>query len=368
MDNKEHDLRSILVVAVFAIILGGLFVLGQILSPPAIMASERRVPSRLPALSFETVISGEYTGRFDSYIADRFPFRDGFRSINSMMVFSMLLQTDKDGLYMDEHGAGHFRAIDPDSVRLLSAKLSNIAGTLDGLNIYYSFIPDKSFYSSKYMPGFDPVLAETLLTGNTGMSDYSFIDLVGTLSADSFYRTDLHWDQIKIESVLEALAATMGFDVDLSRYSEGYAGELSGVYAGQIALPIGTDSIRYLSCPTLSAMYYNEITRELEPGPVYNWEKLSGLDSYDFFLSGARPLIILENSEPLLDRDLYLFRDSFSSSLAPLLASAYSRVTLIDLRFIDMRTLNSYVEFTPGSDVLFLYSTIVLNNSGILLA
>ena len=367
MDKKQNEIRIKLVSAVFIVILGGFFILSRIVTPPAILRAERRAPARLPPLSLNTVVSGEFMDRFENYAADSFPFRDNFRSLSSAMVFGMFMQNDKNGLYMDENGAGEFRTINPDSVKQLSRQIQTVANAMSGVNIYYAYIPDKSIYSNKNLPGFDPVLAEKLLSENPGMDEYTFISLENALDADSYYRTDLHWDQVKIESVLAALGASMGFNADMNRFSEEYAGEFEGVYSGQIALPIGTDSLYFLSNPSLSAMYLNERTMELESGPVYNWDRITGLDAYDFFLSGAQPLIILENNDSANDRELYLFRDSFSSSLAPLLASAYSKIIVIDLRYIDMRTLSRYIDFKSESDALFLYSTQILNNSSILL-
>ena len=366
MDNN-NKLRSKLVSAVFIIIIGGLFVLGLAVPKPSILSSERRAPAKLPEFSAGTVASGEFMGRLDSYSADNFPFREGFRTISSTLAFGVFLQTDKNGLYMDENGAGEFKPVDPDSVGQTAEKIRTVADTLTGVNIYYAYIPDKSIYSNKKLPGFDPALTEQLLTGKPGMDGFTFINLTDVLGADCYYRTDLHWNQIKLGGVLEKLEASMGFDADLSRYSYENAGEFQGVYSGQLALPIGTDNLDYLYNPSLTATYLNERIMEPEPGIVYNLDKLSGLDAYDFFLSGAQPLIILENADSQTDKELYLFRDSFSSSLAPLLASAYSRVILIDLRYIDMRTLTRFVEFKPGSDALFLYSTLVLNKSDMLL-
>jgi len=377
MDINKNVLRIILAAAVFIAFLGGLFLLNLFIAPQPILLSERRAPARFPPFSAGTVFSGEFMVRLDSYAADNFPFRDGFRTLSSMLVFGVFQQTDKDGLYMDAHGAGKFEPLDPDSVGQLSRKIVTVAESLGDIDIYYSFIPDKSIYSDKKLPGFDPELAKRLLAENPGMDNFTFISLTEVLDADSFYRTDLHWNQVKLRGVLNALGAVMGFDADLSQYSEAYADELKGVYSGQIALPIGTDSIYYLENPSLSAAYLNDMS--IDPGTddsydwqkltghVYDWDKLTGLDAYDFFLSGAKPLIVLENSNPSSDKELYLFRDSFSSSLAPLLASAYSKVFLIDLRYIDMRTLNRFVELKPGSDALFLYSTQVLNNSDVLL-
>ena len=365
MDNKK--LRSILVISVFTVILGGFFVYRLLDDPPTILRSERRVAAGLPALSLESVASGEFMKKFENYAADNFPLREDFRTIRSATVFGAFLQTDKDGLYMDSYGAGEFRPIDPGSVVDLTEKLQKVAVDLGDVNVYYAFIPGKSVYSDKYMPGFDPSLAEKLMTEAPGMDAYTFVALTDVLNAESFYRTDMHWRQPELQGVVNALGSAMGFDADLSGYTQEYAGEFEGVYSGQMALPVGADSLFFLFNPSLSATYLDERSMELTPGPVYNLDRFGGLDPYDFFLSGAQPVVILENADADRDKELYLFRDSFSSSLAPLLATGYSRVVLIDLRYIDMRTLGRYVDFKPGSDALFLYSTLVLNNPDMLL-
>ena len=59
---------------------------------------------------------------------------------------------------------------------------------------------------------------------------------------------------------------------------------------------------------------------------------------------------------------LLMFRDSFGSSLAPLLAEGYREILLVDIRYISPAVLGEMVSF-EGQDVLFLYSENVLNNS-----
>ena len=61
-----------------------------------------------------------------------------------------------------------------------------------------------------------------------------------------------------------------------------------------------------------------------------------------------------------------MFRDSFGSSLAPLLTSGYRRITLVDTRYLSPAFLGRFIDF-DGADILFLYSTSVLNNSESLL-
>ena len=48
--------------------------------------------------------------------------------------------------------------------------------------------------------------------------------------------------------------------------------------------------------------------------------------------------------------------------MVPLILEDYAKVTLVDIRYIQIDVLSRYMEFN-GQDVLFLYSTSVLNNS-----
>jgi len=89
------------------------------------------------------------------------------------------------------------------------------------------------------------------------------------------------------------------------------------------------------------------------------------MDGYDIFLSGAQAIQTIEVPNAESDRELIIFRDSFGSSITPLLTGAYSKITLVDLRYIAADFVDQFVEF-EDQDVLFLYST-SLFNSGMLL-
>ena len=91
-------------------------------------------------------------------------------------------------------------------------------------------------------------------------------------------------------------------------------------------------------------------------------DKLTSRDLYEGFLSGSRSLLTIENPNAASDRELIIFRDSFGSSIAPLLVQEYAKVTLVDIRYLQIDLLGRFLEFN-GQDVLFLYSTLVLNNS-----
>ena len=96
---------------------------------------------------------------------------------------------------------------------------------------------------------------------------------------------------------------------------------------------------------------------------VYDMSKLDSRDLYDVYLSGAAALLTIENPAADSGRELIVFRDSFGSSLVPLLAADYAKVTVVDIRYVASDILGQFVDF-HGQDVLFAYSTLVLNDSG----
>ena len=86
------------------------------------------------------------------------------------------------------------------------------------------------------------------------------------------------------------------------------------------------------------------------------------------FLSGASSIQIIQNQENNTGNKLIIFRDSFGSSLAPLLINNYEEILLIDLRYVNYNILENYIDFSEyeNSDVLFIYSSRVINKTGIL--
>ena len=134
----------------------------------------------------------------------------------------------------------------------------------------------------------------------------------------------------------------------------------TGVYYGQAALPLAQETMYYLTSPLLQSASVTHADGSVTK--VYDEVKLGSRDLYDFFLSGSEPLLTIENPDADTEKELVLFRDSFGSSLAPLLAEGYKTITLVDIRYLGSPMLGRMLDF-HGQDVLFLYSTGVLNHS-----
>ena len=191
----------------------------------------------------------------------------------------------------------------------------------------------------------------------------NYIDITPLLSADDYYKTDTHWKQENITDIAEYLATEMGTNVKSDYKVNTLDNPFYGVYAGQYAIPVKPDTIKYLTNNTIDnciVTYYD--TGMPEVREMYNMDKAYSKDPYEMFLSGAAPLITIENPNAKTDKELVMFRDSFGSSLAPLLAEGYSKITVVDARYMQSSFVGSFVDF-ENCDVLFIYSTALLNNS-----
>ena len=137
-----------------------------------------------------------------------------------------------------------------------------------------------------------------------------------------------------------------------------------GVYYGQAALPMEPETMYYLTGEVLeNCTVYNFETGKTTA--VYDMEKLRSRDLYDIYLSGAAALLEITNPAGASGKELVVFRDSFGSSLIPLLLKDYAKITVVDTRYIAPQLLEQYLQF-ENQDVLFLYSSLILNSSSAL--
>ena len=227
--------------------------------------------------------------------------------------------------------------------------------------VYFSVIPDKNHFMAAQngYPGYDYTDLVSSITSQLPQMQY--IEISDLLSLDDYYRTDTHWRQEKIIDVAKYIASQMGVTLSADYAVMKLEKPFYGVYYGQASLPMAPDTLYYLQNDLLQhcTVYDYETSQN---GGIYDMNLAQGNDPYELFLSGSKSLLIIENPNAESDRELIVFRDSFGSSLTPLLVEGYRRVTVVDIRYLSSHMLGKLIDFN-GQDVLFLYSTLVLNNS-----
>lgn len=367
MDRHQKYSNRIVVISFIAFLC--VFMAGGILLPDKdASASERRKLNRAPLLSVKTIISGKYMGSMENYLLDQFPGRDIFRVIMAEFDRNVLNKWDTNDYYMV--GEGVFKldyAMSENNVQHAAEKFSDIFDKhFSEGKCYYSIIPDKNYFmGDKYgYPGYDyDRLCELM---EQYMVNSQYIDIFDLLDIDDYYLTDLHWKQPEIIDVADRLLNAMGApegSAPENEYEKVYVSDsFTGGYGGASAFISKRDELVYLTNDAIQQMQVYDYEKNAYVS-VYADESAGGIDPYDVYLWGARALLSIENPNAASDKELVIFRDSFGSSMAPLLTGYYQRVVLVDLRYVTADYAVFLAQPKSDSDVLFMYSTLLLNNS-----
>lgn len=331
--------------------------------------TERRALAQKPGLTLGSVLDGSFMAKFETGAQDQFPFRESFRTVKAAASYGVFRQGDNNGIYLSQ---GHAAKLEyPYNESAADRAVNLFQKVYDGYfagqggKAVFAVVPDKGYYLAA--PGGYPAMDYDALFAKMKEQDWAeYVDLTDCLSADSYYRTDTHWRQEALLPVAEKLALALGSAVprEVSFTPEALETPFYGVYRGQAALPMEPDRLVMMTSPVLdNCTVYNYETGKT--AKVYDLTKLDSRDKYDVFLSGPVSLLEITNPAGPEDKTLVVFRDSFGSSLVPLLVEGYGRVILADLRYMPGSSLQDYVDIS-GADALFLYSTLVLNNSTLL--
>lgn len=352
---KKKNLVTLVLIAVFFFGLTFWNLLGE---KTDYSESERRVLAQFPKVTTERIMSGQFAEEFEEYAVDCFPMRDVWRRMKAYIRTGLFAQKDNHDIYTAN---GHISKMEyPMNTEMVDYALElfqKVQQTyLDRNKIYFAVIPDKNHYLAE-PNGYLSLDYEAFTTYvKDGMDFAKYIEIADLLDADDYYFTDTHWRQNKIVDVAERIATGMGAEFSANFTEEQLEIPFEGVYIGQSALVHEPDVITYLKNDVL-----NRVTVE-GADAVYDLEKAKGRDAYEMFLSGNQPIVKMRDEENRIGKRLIVFRDSFGSCIAPLLMAGYSEIVLVDLRYISGDMLAQYVNF-EGADVLFLYSTLMLNNS-----
>lgn len=356
-----NRLRDYVVTFGFVGLLVGMMLANLLTPDKELSFSERRRLRQAPEFSTLQVLQGKYFLAYEEYLLDQFVLREQYRGIKAAVRRYGLQQLENNGVIVV--GGNVFKPEYPlkeQNIIRAADKFNEVRDMyFAGNNVYYSVIPDKSLFAQGYLRMDYARLVEILGDRVEGMN---YIDILGLLRVEDYYRTDLHWRQERLIPVADMLLRSMGWTGERGEYQELEVGPFYGSYFGRAALPLRPDTITYLVNGVIAgaSVYDYELDRE---GGVYALDMLEGMDSYSLFLAGPKALLRIENPAQANGRELVIFRDSFGSSIAPLLIEAYSTIYLVDIRYIPASKLGEFIQFHEAQDVLFLLSTPILNNS-----
>ena len=341
----------------FLIVIFGFGIAHLLLPDNEISNTERRKLASFP----EFTLTSEYSEKVDKYLLDHFPLRDTFRSIKARFNYNVLQKLDNNDIYLKDNYI--FKSEYPTnkgSISSFISKTNKVQKLLTKNNkTYIMVIPDKNYYlKDKNFLQID----YDYLYQEINKLDMTQIDIRNIMSLNDYYETDTHWKQENLDKVVKQMSTVMNFKYKEIDYKKNTYDKFYGVYYGESAISRKPETITYLTNNTI----LNSEVKYLENNKlntVYNLNKLNSLDPYEVYLDGASSLIEITNKNSKSKKELIIFRDSFGSSLSPLLIEYYGKITIVYNRYISRDYIKEPIKFKK-QDVLFMYSTFMINNSG----
>lgn len=364
MEMKNKNTKGILTVIIMAVIFYGYALLCYTKSPEDMSIAERRPLAQMPELNSQAISSGQYMEDFEEYAVDQAPFRQQLRGIKVTYQSIVMRKLDNNGMYLSN---GYISKLDyplnEESVDYATDKFRYIYDTyLAGtdVSIYMSIIPDKNYYNEKlFYPSYD--YNKLVVKMCESMEYAEYIGIMNQLELEDYYQTDTHLRQEELVDAAEYLGEQMKATIDTEYDEILVTKNFKGVYYRQMGMPMNGENMYYLTNTTLENCRVHDYENDREIS-MYDLSAIDGADPYEMYLYGSLSLVTIENPKATTVKELIIFRDSFGSSIAPLLATGYSKVTLVDIRYLPSNRVGQFVAF-DNQDVLFLYSSSLLNNS-----
>ena len=359
---SKKTLNIIEIIILFGVIFA--LSIGNILSADLEYSkSERRKLMQLSGVTSSENISDS----FEEYSLDQFIYRDKFRTLKSFVSFYILGQSDNNDIYIyNDQAVKIDKEINVESLNNFNSKVGNIhkmvSKYIDTDNMYFVLAPDKNMYlgenSNHPYVKYDEILS---------MIDVGTVNKIGiynSIDSEGFYNTDLHWKQESLQTVKDKILSEMGMESSWNYTEKAKTDKFYGVYYGQSALPLSPEPLVYMSnTNTENATVFDyELNKE-----VGMYDLSPNLDDeYSTFLYGPKSMLKITKAgvdEP--KNRLIMFRDSFGSTLAPLMIDEFDEIYVLDTRYMNPILMEKMVDFGSDIDtkVLFLYSFGIINDS-----
>lgn len=342
---------------------------GSLLAPDrAFSGNENRYLAKMPELSLDSILNGDFQNGLEAYLNDQILGRDQWITIKTA-IQKAVGDTDIGGAYVGKDGYD-FEKITQDDVnqKLVERNIAQVQkffescnGMIEPSRMSFLLVPTSGLILEDKLPANAPLFDQTAVINQVkqGMDGYQFIDVRDVLTAHKeegvYYRTDHHWTSKGAFVCYEAWCQAMGMDFVKEDYvvttvTEEFRGSL---YSKILDYDSAYDSIQMYEkkdASKFSVMINGEVSNSF-----YHYDQLEEKDKYLFFFGGNYNEVVITNESLDTGRKLLLVKDSFANAFAPMVAENYDQIYMVDLRYFrgDMR---AYMEEHGITDVLVLYN------------
>ena len=334
--------NNLILISVSAVLLLALSI-GTLVTPDVDFSpNENRYLQKVPKLTAENILSGQFSEDAESYLSDQIIGRESWVRLKGMTEASLGVR-DMNGIYLCEDGRAVERITEEDFdwnqyVRNLNqlAQVRDDTGIpMDVLivpsaaSIYEDTLPEHAlrFDEEKAFEKAGAILGDSLIDLRQTLKE-------GTLEDGVFFKSDHHWTNYGAFLGYKAWMSHLGVDASPLTYDmtepELLSDDFHGTLYSKVLLnTLGTDTILV---PAYSRRA--ECTVEIEGeryDSIYFDQKLDEKDKYAVYFGGNYDRVDITCMEG--DGAVLIIKDSFANSFVPYLMGDYEHITMVDPRY-----------------------------------
>lgn len=315
---------------------------------------ENRPLAQKPTFHLDTLLSNEYTPKYEEYVNDQFFLRSGWIDIKSRSEF-LLGKLENNNVVYGKDGYQFTKMFRADQEQYLKnvTMINRFAEKHPGL-VTVMIVPSPYVPLADKLPAGAPFIDENacldeIFSGLSG--DVQVLDVRDVLYSHReeyiFYRTDHHWTTHGAYLAYQAYADLQG----LSPFDPGShtAVEVPDFYGTNFS-----KSKLFNTVPDVITYYDLPASVEIN-GTVtglYDLPKFETRDKYAAFLYGNNGLTRVSGSG---NGKCLVIKDSYANCFVPFLTENYAQIDVVDLRTMS-QSVDELIEQEAYTDILILYN------------
>lgn len=305
---------------------------------------------------------------FENYFSDHLAGREEWVGIRNKIEM-ICGKKEINGVYtLDNQLIQAFKEYDSDTVQKSIDAMNSFAASHPDMQVSLMLAPTAQELYSSEIPSYAGYISEKSFIDECykKMSGVTTIDCLSFLSGHEddyvFYRTDHHWTSLGAYYAYSAAAKALGYSsygldsFNIETVSSSFRGTL---YSKTLDNSITPDSIDYYMLasgePEVKMTVFDG-TNETVYDSLYVRSYLDVKDKYSSFTGSNAPVVTIETNVDN-GKNLLIVKDSYAHSLVPFLSKHYSKITMVDMRYINT-DLNKLINLDEYQQTLFMFNAV----------
>lgn len=383
-----------LMIGVFSVIILGISISTLVLPKQERSENENRSLAKFPSLVNEAKLKkaenfsdflgavnwkyiterkeASFMDDFETYFADHLVGRDLW--VEGANAISRLTgKQEINGVYtVDNQMIQSFRKYDEEEVAKSIAAMNKFAERFPEKQMSFMLVPTAQELFKDKLPSYAGLLSEKDFIDKcySQLQGIAPIDALSYLSEHKneylYYRTDHHWTSLGAYYAYSAAAKTLGYGAyglnsfNIETVSSDFRGTL---YSKTLDSSVPADSMDYYTLANGEPKVKLTSTdngKKTEYNSLYVRDYLKVKDKYSSF-TGANAPVVEITTDVDNGKNLLVIKDSYAHALVPFLSKHYSKITMIDMRYVNTG-LDSVIDFGKYDQVLFMQNVITFTD------